>query len=85
MRDFNSGALDAVSAAARLGVSRTRLYELRTDYLKVKADYMPKASGGDRREDWPPEVVDFLKGFLPVQSPPNYQLVADELERLCKP
>jgi hypothetical protein len=41
------------------------------------------ASGGDRREDWPAEVIDFLKSFLPVQSPPNYQLVTDEMERLC--
>lgn len=75
--------MDSVSAAARLEVSRTRLYELRAAYLKDKPGYQPKASGGDRREDWPPEAVDFLKGFLPLQSPPNYQLVADEMERLC--
>jgi hypothetical protein len=36
LKDFNSGALDAPSAAARLGVSRARLYQLRTDYLKNK-------------------------------------------------
>lgn len=83
LKDFNSGTLDAPSAAARLGVSRARLYQLRTDYLKDKPGYQPKPSGGDRREDWPPAVVDFLKSFLPVQSPPNYQLVADEMERLC--
>ena len=83
LKDFNSGSLDASSAAARLGVSRARLYQLRTDYLKDKPGYQPKASGGDRREGWPPEVLDFLKGFLPLQIPPNYQLVADEMERLC--
>ena len=83
LKDFNSGALDAPSAAARLGVSRARLYQLRTHYLKDKPGYQPKASGGDRREDWPAAVVAFLKSFLPVQSPPNYQLVADEMERLC--
>lgn len=83
LKDFNSGAIDAFSAANRLGVSRARLYQLRTGYLRNKSDYQPKASGGARREAWPPEVVKFLKGFLPVQSPPNYQLVADELERLC--
>ena len=27
-------------------------------------------------------MVDFLVGFLPVQQPPNYQLVADEMLRL---
>lgn len=55
LKDFNAGALDAPSAANRLGVSRTRLYQLRTDYLKNKSNYQPKASGGARREAWPPE------------------------------
>ena len=83
LKDFNAGSLDALSAADRLGVCRARLYQLRTDYLKNKSGYQPAASGGDRREAWPPEVIAFLTGFLPVQSPPNYQLVADEMERLC--
>ena len=39
LKDFNSGTLDASSAAARLGVSRARLYQLRTDYLKDKPGY----------------------------------------------
>jgi len=30
-----------------------------------------------------PEAHRFLLEFLPLQSPPNYQLVADELKRLC--
>ena len=64
-------------------MSRARLYQLRTDFLKDKSNYQPAASGGDRREEWPPAVLKFLKSFLPVQSPPNYQLVADEMERLC--
>jgi len=64
-------------------VSRARLYQLRAGYLRNKSGYQPAASGGDRREAWPPEVIAFLTGFLPLQSPPNYQLVADEMERLC--
>ena len=83
LKDFNARLIDAPSAAARLGVSRARLYQLRTDYLRDKNEgYQPKASGGDRCQAWPPEAVDFLKEFLPLQSPPNYQLVADELDRL---
>ena len=31
----------------------------------------------------PAGVTAFLEGFLPLQSPPNDQLVADEMERLC--
>ena len=83
LKDFNAGRLDALSASNRLGVSRARLYQIRTDYLKNKSGYQAAASGGDRREPWPPEVIAFLMGFLPVQNPPNYQLVADEMERLC--
>ena len=81
--DFNAGELDGVSAAAQLGVSRTRLYELRSEYLRHKPNYEGKASGGDRSTGWPPEAAVFLREFLPLLNPPNYQLVADELERLC--
>jgi hypothetical protein len=41
------------------------------------------ASGGDRRGAWPAQSKIFLEEFLPLQNPPNYQLVADELDRLC--
>ena len=56
---------------------------MRTDWLARRDSYRPKASGGDRRGLWPAKVHTFLEGFLPVANPPNYQLVADELERLC--
>jgi len=55
---------------------------LRTSWLKDKSGYQPGASGGDRGEVWPPEITEFLKGFLPLQNPPNFQLVADEMDRL---
>lgn len=83
LKDFNAGELDGASAAAQLGVSRTRLYELRTDYLRHKLSYAGKSSGGDRSKGWPPEATAFLREFLPLLNPPNYQLVADELQRLC--
>lgn len=63
-------------------MSRTRLYELRTSWLKDKSSYQPGASGGDRGAQWPPAVIEFLKNFLPLQTPPNFQLVADEMDRL---
>jgi hypothetical protein len=77
---FNEGELDAESAAGHLGVGRSRLYELRTDWLRDRGAHRPKASGGDRRGLWPERVHRFLEEFLPIQSPPNYQLVADEME-----
>ena len=70
--DFNAGSLDAATAASHLGVSRSRLHELRTAW----------PSGGGRRKDWPPEARRFLLEFLPLQNPPNYPLVAVELKRL---
>ena len=64
-------------------MSRSRLYQLRTDFLQGRESFEPAASGGDRRGEWPPKAKAFLEDFLPLQNPPNYQLVADELDRLC--
>lgn len=75
--------MDAASACASLEVSRSRLYQLRTGWLRDKDRYHPAPSGGDHGKLWPQPVHRFLEGFLPLQNPPNYQLVADELERLC--
>lgn len=83
LNDFNAGELDAATAASHLGVSRSRLYQLRADFLQGRDVFEPAASGGDRSREWPPKAKAFLKDFLPLQNPPNYQLVADELERLC--
>jgi hypothetical protein len=80
---FNSGSLDWATAAAHLDVCHTRLYELRTEFLRDRDNFAAKASGGGRHLPWPAKAVTFLERFLPLQSPPNYQLVADELERLC--
>ncbi|MCX6846949.1 MAG: hypothetical protein NTU84_10420, partial [Verrucomicrobia bacterium] len=63
-------------------MSRSRLYELRTEWLKNKSGYQSAASGGNHGEAWPAHVIGFLMGFLPLQIPPNFQLVADEMERL---
>ena len=82
LESFNAGALGAAEAANQLGVGRTRLYELRTVYLRDRQAYDPGISGGARHGAWPPEVLGFLEEFLPLQRPANYQLVTDELLRL---
>jgi len=79
---FNAGTLDPTDAAIRLGVSRTRLYELRAEYVRDRQGYCPGISGGNRYGPWPAEVLTFLEEFLPLQRPPNYQLATDELLRL---
>ena len=83
LADFNNGNLDASAAARHLGIGKSRLYELRSDYLSSRKSYQSKASGGGHRRVWPEKVRAFLQDFLPLQNPPNYQLVADELQRLC--
>ena len=65
------------------GVRRSRLYEWRTAWLRERDGFAPTASGGDRHKDWPPAAHRFPVEFLPLQNPPDYQLVADELKRLC--
>jgi hypothetical protein len=80
---FNDGLLDAGTAASQLGIGRSQLYRMRTAWLASGDTYRPKASGGNHCGLWPARIHTFLEGFLPVQNPPNFQLVADELERLC--
>jgi len=83
LADFNSSLLDAPAAAALLGVGKTRLYQLRHAWLTDRKSFRPAASGGAHRGTWPRPVHAFLEGFLPLMNPPNYQLVSDEMERIC--
>lgn len=82
LQDFNAGNLDATEACRRLGVGKSRLYQLRTLWLKNRQTLRLDSSGGDHRKPWPEAAAAFLREFIPLQPPPNYQLVADELLRL---
>ena len=75
--------MDADQAAHALGIGKTRLYQLRSAWLSERHSFQPGSSGGDHLMPWPAETRSFLEGFLPLQNPPNYQLVSDELLRLC--
>jgi len=81
LNDFNAGDVDAATAAERLGIGRSRLYELRTAWLRDRSGFKASASGGDHWGPWPGDVTKFLTEFVPLQRPPNYQLIADELSR----
>ena len=76
---FNQGKLDTDSATQLLNVSRAHLFRLRAAWLGHPATFALHLSGGDHRAAWPADVRQFLEDFLPLQRPPNYQLVADEL------
>jgi len=76
---FNRGELDPDTAAQLLSVSRAHLFRLRAAWLRKPNAFTLHLSGGNHRSAWPIEVQQFLEAFLPLQRPPNYQLVADEL------
>jgi hypothetical protein len=77
---FCPGQIDAAEASHHLQIGRAHLYRLRTRFLKERTRFAAKLSGGDPWPDRPPAAVRFLKQFLPLQKPPNFQRVADELE-----
>ena len=76
---FNRGDLDLDTAAHLLSVSRAHLFRLRAAWLQKPSAFTLHLSGGNHRTPWSTEVQQFLQSFLPLQRPPNYQLVADEL------
>jgi hypothetical protein len=80
LQQFNEGTIDVAEASRLLQIGRTHLYRLRTRWLQNRTEFTAKLSGGDHWPDWPPQAIAFLQEFLPLQKPPNFQLVADELE-----
>jgi hypothetical protein len=81
-----SEKLDAPAAAHELGLSRTRFFELYSDYLHacaqdVSAAWSPGLSGGDHRPQWPNAVTDLLTKLLSSKPPSSYSAAASELHR----
>jgi len=79
----NRGDLDSATAAQLLNVSRAHLFRLRAAWLQHPTTFALRLSGGAHGPAWPTAVQQFLQTFLPLQRPPNYQLVADELATRC--
>jgi len=79
------GGMDAGEAAGKLGVSRSRLYALRTEYLLAKVEgrlqgWMPGRSGGDHAAEPPEQVAGFLRRALGAGY--SYSFAASEAMRL---
>lgn len=71
-------------ACESLGIGRTRLYELRGEYLKARASgnadaWRPGVSGGDHAAAWDARVSDFLS--VAVSAGYGYAFAASEVER----
>jgi hypothetical protein len=80
LQQFNDGQIDAAEASQHLQISRAHMYRLRTRWLQNRSEFAARLSGGGHWPDWPFEAKQFLKAFVPLQKPPNFQLVADELD-----
>jgi len=71
-------------ACDSLGVAKTRLYELRSGYLKARAagqveGWQPGVSGGNHAAPWEERVVTFLRAAIPKGY--NYAFAASEVDR----
>ncbi len=89
LEHYRQELLSASDAAQELQLSRSRFYELYSEYLRAcaqrKADgWQPGLSGGDHRPAWPAEVTALLRKLLGSKPPSSYNAVASELRRRCQ-
>ena len=83
---FRRDEVSAVAAAERLGLGRTRFYELYAGYLRAAARHQedrwtPGSSGGDHAPDWPTGVGPLLRRLLSARPPAPYRFAASEVHR----
>jgi hypothetical protein len=81
-----SGLLTPKAVALELGVSLSRFYQLRTDYLLACAQggadtWSPTLSGGDHQPDWSSEATALATQLLSSKPPSAYSALASELHR----
>jgi hypothetical protein len=86
---FRAGELKVKAALQRLGLARTRFYEVYGDYLRAcgqrqQSTWTPGVSGGDHAADWPVEVDALLHKRLGSKPPASYSFAASEVLRKCQ-
>ena len=82
---FCEGKISSLQTCEALQIGKTRLYQLRTDFLLAKglgraSVWTPKSSGGHHKSPWPAEVSSFLKKVLSHHY--SYAFAASEVLRL---
>jgi hypothetical protein len=86
LAEFRAGGLPAQAAAAELELSRSRFYELYSDYLAAGSsrdqNWTPKSSGGNHAPDWPTGVQALLRTRLSSRPASSYSFAASEVLRL---
>ena len=83
---MRAGRLSPQAAALELNLHPSRIYQLRTDYLRAcaqgRADtWSPGRSGGDHHPDWPAPVTALLTTLLSSDPASSYSACASELHR----
>jgi len=86
LAEVRAGRLSAQAAALELNIHLSRLYQLRTNYLRAcaqgqDATWAPGTSGGDHYPDWPAPVHALLTRLLSSKPPSSYSAAASELHR----
>ncbi len=89
VKSFSEGSISLAQALSELGIGKTRLYELKADFLRAKArgaseEWAPGSSGGNHMQAWPEEVQSFLRRVLGTHSNADrysYAFAASELGR----
>jgi hypothetical protein len=81
-----SGQIAPATVALELGISLSRYYQLRTEYLAAcaqgRADsWSPRLSGGDHHPNWPAQAIALSTKLLTVKPPCSYSAIASELLR----
>ena len=81
---FNERKITLSQACETLGLGKSQLYALRTEFLRHQADsptteWTPRPSGGDHAPQWPPKVEMFLREAL--EAGYNYAFAASEAGR----
>ncbi len=87
--NYRRELLSASDAAEELQISRSRFYQLYSDYLRACAQrkaqsWQPGLSGGDHCPAWPLEVTNLLNKLLTSKPPSSYSAAASELLRRCQ-
>jgi hypothetical protein len=85
LAEFRAGRIKAEAAYTELELSRSRFYELYSDYLAGGAErdqrWIPRISGGNHAKEWPVEVRALLRERLSSQPPSSYSFAASEVLR----
>lgn len=86
LSSFNSGDMKATQAMEELGISRSRLFSLRKEFLDTsrkdgKGAWIPNCSGGNHYTPWPADATTFLNAALSQSPPYSYAFAASEIAR----